>query len=187
MKYLPALATTLAMTLATTLGLVATTAGAAHASAWGTSDGFEANPGATWTFEKSGVGGAGFEYGIGSAYEGQGNAWTEVTTGWSAIKKTQRVTPALAHNVTCGVQFAIQPWGGATVNIEVIDPKTWTYIALKTVYLPGHSYQIAGVGPFNLNAYSPNQPDVVVRVSQLEKSGIYHWIRIDNYNMTCVY
>jgi hypothetical protein len=187
MKFLAHRAKSIIVVLAMSLGIVATTAVPAYASAWATSDGFEANPGATWGFFNQGVGSGGFEYGIGSAYEGQGNAWLEVTTGWSSISKLQRVTPALVHNVKCWVGFVIQPWGGATVNLEVIDPKTWTYIALNTVYLPGYSYTQTAVGPFYLNATSPNQPDVVVRVSQLEKNGIYHWVRIDNYSMYCEY
>lgn len=187
MKYLARRAKSIIVVMAMTLGVITTTAGTAHAAVWSARDGFESSPAATWGFQKVGVGSGGFEYGIGSAFEGQGNAWVSVTTGWSSILKTQRITPALNDDVSCGIQFRIQPSSAATVNIEVIDPKAWTYIALNTVNLSGFTYHLVNSGQFNLSPTYPNQPDVVVRVSLLERNGVYHWVRIDNYNMTCVY
>ena len=172
--------------LAMATAIVVATAGTAHASGWGTSDGFEYDPGATWSLYHVGVGGGGFEYNIGSAHNGLGNAWLDVTTGWSSLAMTQRVTPGLAHQATCGVSVAIQPWGSATVNIEIVDPATWTYIALNTVTLTGYTYVGTGVGPFKLGPTSPSQPDVVVRFSLLG-NGSYQWIRIDDYSMSCSY
>jgi hypothetical protein len=153
-------------------------AGVAYASVWQLDDGFEGNPASTWSLYHSAIGGGGFNINAGTARSGSNNAWLVTQTGWSSVGRTVHLTPAQLHQVTCAAQIYIQPLNTTTLNFEVIDPPTWTYVSLKTVTLPAGSYQRVLTDPF-----VPYRTDVFVRVSTTSPSTA----RVDDLTVQCVY
>jgi hypothetical protein len=69
----------------------------------------------------------------------RGYAVITTTPGnWSAVRADILLLPG----APCSLSVYVNPFGAsATVNVEVIDPDTWTYTALKTVTLSGTIYQ----------------------------------------------
>ena len=61
-------------------------------------------------------------------------------------------------NPQCAAGIYVEALGAARINFEVIDPTTWTYIALNSVTVSSGGYQPIAVGPF----YPPPY-DVYVR------------------------
>lgn len=72
--------------------------------------------------------------------------------------------------------------GTPKVNLEVIDPATWTYRTLSTVYVnqPGWIYHQSAI-------WKPVYTDVVVRISLLKAPGKFHAIRLDGVHVWCTY
>ncbi|GAB1818868.1 hypothetical protein HerbRD11066_20320 [Herbidospora sp. RD11066] len=131
-----------AVTVAAAVVLVP--AGPASAGIWQLTDGFEpsTSPETRW-----GVDGEGTCWGpyytstTRSARTGTGFAHWRVLyrPDWCSIGRTIQLTPVPGRT---GVRCTAGIWaklrgGGPQLNVEVIDPSTWTYIALKSVPYPG--------------------------------------------------
>jgi hypothetical protein len=165
-----------ALTLA--LGLTAAVAAPAHAQQFiMVQDGFEASSG-FWKFQKSGVGNGGIETDVGYAREGRRNGWLTVESGWSSVGR-----PATLRNGTsirCSAWIYVQT-PGATLNVEIIDPATWNYIALEThtVASTGSGYTLLDVGPWRADI-----KQVQFRVAVLA-GGTSSWVRLDDMGVQC--
>lgn len=164
-----------------TTAVVVATAGTAHASLWQVQDTFD--PTTTWSFERVGTGGGGFDINAGTARSQYNNAWVSIQSdGWSSVRRNVHLRPVPFHSpVNCAAQIYVQPLGTAKVNFEVIKPSTWTYIALKTVTLTGGSYQAV-----TTNTWNAVDVDVVVRVSLLYTGG-FSAARVDDLTVQCTY
>lgn len=171
----------LVVTLLVSAGLVAMTSGVAHAGIWQLNDGFEYNPAATWTLYHSAIGGGGFDLNAGTARTGYNDAWLSVQTGFSSVGRSVYLTPAQLHQSSCGAAIYISALSGSQLNFEVINPSTWTYIALKTVTLSGGGYTLVTVGP-----WVPGPLTVFIRVSLLGNGG-FSAVRVDDLLVQCQY
>ena len=93
------------------------------------------------------------------------------------MQRSVRITPA-RHNPTCSAAIYLQGPAGTQVNVEVIDPSTWNYLAVKTVTLSGNGYADYGT-PTWKSTIDP----VVFRVSLLANGD--SWVRADDLGVTC--
>jgi hypothetical protein len=166
--------------LGTSAGVLALTGVPAQASLWQLQDGFDYQPAATWTIEHVGTSGGGFDLNAGTARTAPNDAFLWAQTQFSSVGRS--VT--LRNNSTrtsCAAGIYLQGFDGAKVNVEVIDPSTWTYVALNTVTISGSGYRQYTVGPWT---GGPNT--VYMRVSLLG-TGAYNLIRIDDLTVQCSY
>lgn len=151
----------------------------AYAGVWSNQDGFENSPASTWWIEGAG------DFGGFDGLPHTGNRYATIYTddgGWSAVGRMVRLTPALSHRSSCGAQVWLQEKPGVRVNIEIIDPSDWTYIALRQVTMPaGYPWTAYSVGP-----WTPGPVDVVFRVSVLSDGG-YARMKVDDLTVTCSY
>lgn len=153
----------------------------AYANGWGIIEGFEYQPATTWTLYHSAVGSGGFDINAGTARSGTNAGWLSVQTGWSSVGTTIHITPAELHDPTCAAQVYVRPFNSVTLNFEIIDPGTWTYVALQTVTLTGSSYQAV-----TINSFVPPNPNVFIRVS-LTGNGNLSAAHVDDLNVFCQY
>jgi len=170
-----------AVVLPVATALVVASAGVAHASLWAHQDGFELDPTTTWSIEHYGNSNGGFDLGVGTARSGSNDAWLTAQDQFSAVGKPVHLTPAEFHAATCSAQIYVKAVGPATLNVEVIEPASWTYIALNTVSLSGGGYTAVGVGP-----WTPGPVDVYFRVSLLGNGGRSQ-VRVDDLQVSCAY
>jgi hypothetical protein len=170
--------------LVTSAGLVAAIAAPAHADLWQLSEGFEGDPATTWQVRSYGASAGGFEINAGTARSGSNNAWLTAETEFSSVARSVYLRPAQLHRPTCGASIYLRPFPGADggdvrVNVEVIDPSNWNYIALKTVTLTGSGYT-----QVSTPSWKPGPITVFVRVSLLGVGG-YSGLRVDDLNVQC--
>jgi hypothetical protein len=154
----------------------------AHADIWQHTDGFESNPAAAWQFDRGGDGSGTLELNAGTAAGGRNNALlTTSPGGWSGVGKLLTVRPRTAgHSTTCGGGFWIRSVSGpALLNVEVIDPTTWTYVALRTVRAGDAAWQWHAV-----SGYRDGPTQVFIRVSLLGGSGP---ARVDEMGFQCTF
>jgi len=151
------LATFAVAVLTTSLGL--TTARASFTSV--TTDSFEVNAASTWSFSHSGTGGGWLESLGEYSRTGNWDAYIYTSSGWSSVGRTVNMG---WYPGSAAVEIYLRPYGNnVKVNLEVIDPSNWTYIALKTVTLANsYTYQYVATDWFTVN-----RPNVFVRVSVL--------------------
>ncbi|GAA0562525.1 hypothetical protein GCM10010172_52180 [Paractinoplanes ferrugineus] len=162
------------------MGLIAGTATAAHASIWQLIDGFDYQPASTWQATASGASGSGFDINAGTARSAPNNAFLWAQTQFSSVGRSV-VLRNNSSRITCGAAVYLQGLSGASVNVEVIDPSTWTYISLKNVTLNSSSYTMVTVPPWT---GGPNT--VYFRVSLLGKGG-FSSIRADDATIQCTF
>ncbi|WP_066362862.1 hypothetical protein [Herbidospora mongoliensis] len=179
-----------AVTVALTVTLAP--AGPASAGIWQLTDGFEpaTNPASRWTPTAVGTcWGPYYTGGIGPARTGTGFAHWRVLyqPDWCSIGRTIRLSPVVGRT---GVRCTAGIWarlrgGDPQLNVEVIDPDTWTYIALKTVPYPGW---VAG-WTLHTVTWTAQRPDVVLRFALLAKgNGPYPAeIELDDAIVQCTY
>jgi hypothetical protein len=168
--------------LATTAVALGVAASPAYADLFQHTDGFEGDPAAVWEFHRSGAGSGDFEIGLGTARTGQNNAiLTTSAGGWSGVGKLLTVRPRTAgHSTTCGGGFFVRPIGGpAVLNVEVIDPVSWTYLALRTVRVTDTAWRRHDVA-----TYRDGPSEVFMRVSLLGGSGP---VRVDDMTFQCTF
>jgi hypothetical protein len=149
------------------------------------SDGFESNPSATWSF--SGEGDSSGRFATAAPHSGSTYASiSEWYPGWSSVGRSVRITPATVHTPKCG----LSAWMATTayrprVNVEVIDPATWTYIALYQVTLSGQGYKNYAVG-----SWRATKADVFLRFSVLANdpnAPAFANAQIDDVVISCSY
>jgi hypothetical protein len=153
----------------------------AKASIWQLQDSFEVNAPSTWRLEHAGTGGGWFESLGQYSRTGAWDSYIWVASGFSSVGRLVSFTPFLpGRTLSAGAGIYLRPYGtNVRVNFEVIDPDTWTYIALKTVTLANsYTYQFVNVGPF-----VPYRKDVYVRVSVLDSGGV----DVDDLTVQAVY
>ncbi|WP_156046131.1 hypothetical protein [Herbidospora cretacea] len=156
-----------AVTVAATVVLAP--AGPASAGIWQITDGFEpgTDPASRWSPTVVGTcWGPYYTGGIGPARTGTGFAHWRVLyrPDWCSIGRTITLTPVISRpgpiRCTAGVWARLRG-GDPQFALEVIDPDTWTYIALKTVPYPGWraDYTLHTV------SWTAQRADVVLRLT----------------------
>jgi hypothetical protein len=173
------------------LSLVVAVAAPAHATTLTIlTDDFETSANrSNWQFSNSGGDGWGqFDFPSpahsGSVFGELFSPWYDAG-GWSAMSRT--LTRAWWAGNSCNVFVWLASRDNATVNVEVIDPNTWTYMALKTVTVqtetraePLHYIQVM------TPAFTPNPSSFVFRVSVVNTDGDYsRRVLVDDVKYTC--
>nr|WP_062341420.1 hypothetical protein [Herbidospora sakaeratensis] len=181
----------IAVTVAATV--VVAPAGPASAGVWQLTDGFEpaTNPESRWTpTVVDQCWGPYYTGGLGPPRSGTGFAHWRVLyrPDWCAIGRTITLTPFITRpgpiRCTAGVWARLRGQG-PQLNVEVIDPDTWTYIALKTVPYPGWraDYTLHTV------SWTAQRADVVLRFAMAATdNGPYAAeIELDDVTVQCTY
>lgn len=165
-------------------GLVAATAAPAYAGIWTLQDGFESAPAATWWFEGSDDDGSFGTFAATNGIPHTGTRYATITRdrpGWTSVARMVHLTPAANHSASCGAQIWLQEKPGTKVNVEVIDPATWNYLAVRQVTLPaGYPWKAYSSG-----SWRPGPVDVVVRISVLSDG--YARVKVDDLTVQCSY
>ncbi|WP_133305986.1 hypothetical protein [Microbispora triticiradicis] len=155
--------------------------GPASAGIWQLTDGFEpsTNPASRWTFTANG-GCSGPVFGSASNTPRTGSgmaAMSAFTKGdWCALGRTINLTPVSAHpGARCTAGVYTDLWGEwAQFNLEVIDPDTWTYIALKSITQDWvHGWELQTV------SWTAQRSDVVLRFAVVQREPYWHAAEID--------
>ena len=159
---------------------------AAIASSAPISDNMDIEPLDQWHFEhNASYGAGGFEYNQGFALSPQNNAWLAATNGWSALRRYIRIPAGNDPNIydLCTASIYIKPAvnDSVTFNLEVLQPYSYEYIALKQVTLFPGSYKKVSIN------WRTIEDNVRVRFSLLSQYGYYKKARLDNYFANCVY
>ena len=171
--------------LALLTGGLATPAGAVAVRTWTSSDGFEADPAGLWTFG----GNPDCPY-CGSISDDpwqahSGTRWASIETkaanSWYSAARTVTLAPPTT-SATCALQMFVKVPAG-TVNVEVIDPTTWTYLALTTVGV-STDYRLV-----TTPAWRTAPRDVVVRASVVRTGSppTTAFANIDDVTVRCTY
>ncbi|MBO3752646.1 hypothetical protein J5X84_41905 [Streptosporangiaceae bacterium NEAU-GS5] len=141
-------------------------AGPASAGIWQLTDGFEpaSNPASRWTPTVVGTcWGPYYTSSTRPARSGTGFAHWRVLyrPDWCSIGRTIQLTPVISRpGISCSAGIWAKLRGGdPQLNVEVIDPDTWTYLALKSVPYPGStdSWTLHTV------TWTAQRPNVVLR------------------------
>jgi hypothetical protein len=155
-------------------------------AAGGYGDNMDTYPMGPWFFEHNGYyGSGGFEYNQGTWLSAYNNAWLAATNGWSALGYHVSVPGPDDHSLSdlCTASIYIKPAvnDSVTFNLEVLNPYTYEYIALKQVTLLPGSYKQVSV------SWRSKRDTLVVRFSLLSNYGYYKKARLDNFYVNCVY
>ncbi len=167
--------------VAVTAAIVVGAAGTAHANLWQLTDTFDSDPGSRWSTETYGSGSAGIVTSGGNTF---GYLVKNDAEGFSSIGRTVHLTPAQFHPAQCAAAISLRAsvdGSTSTVNVEVINPTSWTYIALQQVRVTGSNFQNFNVGP-----WTPGPVDVYFRVSLLN-AGSYRYLGVDDLVVQCAY
>jgi len=146
-------------------------------------DSFEANP-TNWTFQRSGTGDGKISYDSRIAHTGSGfaNISSMGSGAFSSVGLPVHLTPG-ATFCTLSAVFSpesFSPDGHNYVNMEVINPTSWTYIALKTL-----DFRSISVWPAESLTWIQSATDIYIRFSVLGSTDwrIRTWI--DDVSVTC--
>jgi hypothetical protein len=161
-------------------GLIVGTATAAHASLWQLNDGFDSSPAATWHTETYGTSGAGFDLNAGTARSAPNDAYLWAQTQFASVGRSV-VLRNNSTRIQCAAAIYLTGLSGSKVNVEVINPSSWTYISLKTVTLTGGGYSQVTVP-----AWTGGPNTVYFRVSVLGNGG-FSSVRADDLVVQCTY
>ncbi|MCW6007308.1 hypothetical protein K1W54_22590 [Micromonospora sp. CPCC 205371] len=136
---------------------------------------FDNNPASRWTVWSTGNG-------TGSFGNSQARLDHALTTGWTEISRDVSIG-APDSDIACG--FEIQLRGTASnvvsnVNIEVINPNNWQYLALSQVQVSGQQWQSFPT-PWWVHRVNP----VKFRVSLLAAGGQAQTVHIDTMSGMC--
>jgi hypothetical protein len=155
---------------AVAIALTVSQAAPVHASTlptvWILADGFEANPASTWTFSGSPACGICGYFATDAPQAHTGNRWASVqamaSNSFFSVGRTVTLTPAATHAASCVAHIYVKLPAGQ-LNFEVINPATWTYIALTTINTTSDTgYRNVSAGP-----WTTGPVNVVIRVSVL--------------------
>jgi len=158
------------------IACVAATAAPAQADLFGNTsvmtDRLENNPAQRWTIWSTGNGTGGFQAGVGFVFH-------DMTTGWTEIGRDVTLSP-IDGSHTCRAYidlFAEDNGGEALVNIEVINPANWQYLAKGTNRVASTPIQ------FFTPKWSNGPTTVRFRVSLIGNGDRTLWI--DNMFISC--
>lgn len=166
--------------------LVLALPGIAHADEWSGSDDFETNSGG-WSFTDSGPGIGGFS--STNPYSGSRSAFLhQPGEGWSSVGRQWYVKPvAQGYWTRCFVYFGVDPGPGASrVNIEVINPNTFNYLALREWTVDSSQDYLSFWTRWDAAPSGPST--VLVRASLIGNSGgpaASAWV--DDFQYRCFY
>ncbi len=177
-------------------GLLVGLAGSpAQASVWSLQDSFDTD--GVWSFGSVGVTGpysyssgfGGIDHYSPTTHSGKSSGYVDLldaNTGYVWAGRTVHLTPAQVHSATCYAGIWILPGNGTSWNIEVINPTTWTYLALKSVTLTNTTgaYQFVMVGP-----WTTGPTDVYFRVALGANPKLTGWVGgdLDDLAVQCSY
>jgi hypothetical protein len=163
----------LLVVVAISAGLVAVAAAPANAlSFWYFTENFENNPAATWWFEN---GPGDFTNTNGIAHSGTQYAditrWDE---GWISVDRSLVLPAGFFRNCTASAWFS--GYGDSLlVRIEIINPVSWTYVALTGVY----------VWQQNSISWSGGANSVVFRATIINTGGGPVRAKVDDVGLAC--
>jgi len=152
---------------------------------WTLSDGFESDPAGLWTFGGSPACGV-----CGSIREDPwqartGNRWASIEAmaadSWFSAARTVRLSPP-ASSATCVLWMYVKVPAG-TVNVEVINPATWTYLAVTSVGVSTDYRQVT------TPTWRTAPADVVVRASVVRAGDppTTAFANVDDVTVRCTY
>jgi hypothetical protein len=163
------------------LGLVAAVASPANAGTWVFADGFENNPAASWWFENPDI----YSHGDFGGYDGvphSGNAYATLyrfEAGWNSVDHSLSL-PSGFFVRSCAVGAWFEEAAGTRFNIEIIDPTTWTYVALG-------QFTVNSTGTWQSNSISwSGGPNNVVLRFVVVSNGGFARIKIDDVVADCI-
>ncbi|MFB9674849.1 hypothetical protein [Streptosporangium vulgare] len=168
-------------TVVITAAAVLVPAEPASAGIWQLTDGFEpsTNPASSWTLTANGHCG-GPTFGGPSSTPRTGSGWAHMTAftahGWCALGRTVHLTPVSIHpGARCTAGVWTELWGNeASFNLEVIDPDTWTYIALRSITQDWvHGWELQTV------SWTAQRSDVVLRLTVGQQHPYWHAAEVD--------
>lgn len=99
---------------------------------------------------------------------------------WSSVGRTVTISALVANRPVC--RFSAYTYSGSQYfNIEVIDPSTWTYVAVKKVRGGNWTW-----GRMSTDTFIPSTARVFVRVSLLGPSYLALGF-VDDFHISCTY
>lgn len=136
---------------------------------------FDNNPASRWTVWSTGNG-------TGSFGNSQARLDHSLSTGWTEISRDVSVG-APDDDIACGFEIQLRGTSSAVsnVNLEVINPNNWQYLALSQVQVSGQQWQSFPM-PFWVRRVNP----VKFRVSLLAAGGQARTVHIDTMTGMCV-
>jgi hypothetical protein len=181
----------LATIVGLSLALVVATGAPAHAAYGTLTDDFEAaDAGYVWTTEH---GECCYVFSNlhyhSSSHAGQ-LGWTSLDS-WTSLGRSVHLPALLDRNTRCKATIWIDAWtfpptDDLVVNVEVINPTDWTYIALSTLTLaPSTEWR-----QISTPVWTPYTSDVYFRVSNLSYPGHPYgggFSYLDDFRVTCVW
>jgi len=150
---------------------------------WSLTDNFENNPAASWWSESDADGY--LQWGGHDGLARSGVDYAEVyrfVQGWSSADRAVTLPyQAVAAARTCTLAGYVQELVGTRFNVEVIDPTSWTYLALGVFTLPDtfvwHQYSVSWTGG----------PSSVVLRFVVVSNGNFARIKVDDVTVQCVF
>jgi hypothetical protein len=131
---------------------------------WVLTDNFESNAAATWFFGGNPACGFCGYISDDSLQAHSGTHWASIDSFYNdsffSVGRTVHLQPPAGFRAACYAQVYVKLPAGQ-LNFEVIDPTTWTYIALTTIQTTSDvGYRLVTAG-----TWYPGPLDVVIRVS----------------------
>ncbi|GAA4464484.1 hypothetical protein [Phytohabitans houttuyneae] len=160
-----------------TVAVVTSGAAPASAEAWPVVEGFESRPFDRWSPYINGQGNIEASQASILAHSGVGSIFMYSATGsWVSIER--RITLDRSSGArTCGANIWASPQANydTSLNLEVIDAATWTYVSVKNVPITGGRYQQVQFANF-----AHTDKPIVVRIV-LSK----HNVNLDDFQLWC--
>ncbi|GAA1835601.1 hypothetical protein GCM10009682_62180 [Luedemannella flava] len=170
------------------LGLVVATTTPAHAASWYFFDNFETNASSNWVKD-----GTGTYSGIvtptgGVNYSKGGYVAARFYNSFGSLGRSVYIAPRAGHPaISCKATFSVRRdalYGSLPkVNLEVIDPVTWDYVAFSSTYVINTEF-----AAFSTSTWYGGPANVFIRVSVLgQNTTVSQAVYFDNAYVTCSY
>jgi hypothetical protein len=145
-------------------------------------DNFETAAASNWTFPHSGAD-AGGNISTTDSFSPTHNAFVTIRgAGFSAAGRLVSLA-SVPKPANCHADILVKPLSVGTINVEVINPATFTYIALRTQALAPSPYSTQAI---NWTAAAGSPSTVLFRVSLLGTTdGSRSSIRLDDLHVRC--
>ncbi|MEO3923056.1 hypothetical protein ABGB07_04140 [Micromonosporaceae bacterium B7E4] len=165
-----------AVLLGLTAALLAGTASPASAAIITVQDGFEGAQAANWSFTHVGDGAGGFS--SLQTHGGVQDGFISIrSAGFSSVAR--RVLLPTTTSCTAGI-WVNPAVATQQLNFEIIEPNSFTYVALKTVVLSG-----AAPYTFVSTSWNHGPTDILVRVSLIGVNGVTLGTWVDDLGILC--
>ncbi|MEN3613991.1 hypothetical protein [Plantactinospora sp. ZYX-F-223] len=165
-----------AVLLGLTAALLAGTASPASAAIITVQDGFEGNQAANWSFTHVGDGTGGIS--SLQTHNGVKDGFISMrSAGFSSVGRRVFLPPT----TSCTAGIWVNPvLATQQINFEIIEPNSFTYVALKTVVLSG-----AAPYTFVSTSWNHGPTDILVRVSLIGVNGVTLGTWVDDLGILC--